>query len=311
MSHRQEPIIRKRSQDSFHSLRLARRNAHRNSKAPLKRRSQQAEVRRRRATILMLFTVAMGFELAAAALTSPLFGISRITVRGTEQLPERELAITEHAAWLPPGTNLFCAPIGSIERRLEALPWIRSAHVQWKTNHALAVTIGKRVPAAAVTIGGAQYEVDEGGIPIRPTRPEALESLPKVEIQQDIRVRFGVPINSEALHAAISVYRDAPRQPMARIAKIIIDPEGNMCLNMLDEMQVKFGRPEEIAAKLRYLSRVYELEPNVAGRIMAINLSVPKQPACTLKRDVAHDPAATEKEPQKQEPNGADGDVAM
>jgi cell division septal protein FtsQ len=261
--------------------------------------------------MLMLMAVALGGELAFAALTSPLFGIDRITIRGAGQLPEKEQATTQLAVWVPPGSNLLRAPLGTMEQHLEALPWVRSAQVKWNTVHSLAVDVTQRFPVAAATVGAAQYELDEDGIPIRIARPDALASLPKIEIEQELPVRLGVPFNSEALRAAIFVYRDAPRQPMARIAKIIIDPAGNMCLNMLDGIQVKFGRPNDIQAKMKYLSRVYELEPNVGRRIVAINLSVPKQPACTLKTDVAQAPAASSTEPQPKETDGAGSEIAM
>jgi len=311
MSHNPEPSIRRKSPNSFHALRIASRNARRTAKHPVKRRSQQASVRHKRAIILMVMAGAVGVELAIAALTSPLFGIDRILVRGTDQLPAQELITTQRAAWVPPGSNLFRAPVQPMEQHLQALPWIRSARVQWKSSHSLAVHVTQRVPVVVATIGGTQYEVDENGVPMRIARPEALEGLQKIEIEQEMVVRLGSPINSEAVRTAILVYRDAPRQPMAGIAKIIIDPAGNMCLNMLDGIQVKFGRPDDIQAKMKFLSRVYELEPNVGSRIAAINLSVPKQPACTLKTDVTQAPAVSRTESQPKQTDGAGSEIAM
>jgi len=74
---------------------------------------------------------------------------------------------------------------------------------------------------------------------------------------------------------------------------------------------VKFGRPDDIQAKMKFLSRVYELEPNVGSRIAAINLSVPKQPACTLKTDVTKAPAVSRTESQPKQTDGAGSEIAM
>src|SRR5947208_1235013 len=86
-THRRAP------RGSFHALRLARRTSQRRGR-PAKRRSRQAEVRERRTRIVILLTMALGFELAAAALTSPLLGIGRVAIRGADQLPASEVAAT-------------------------------------------------------------------------------------------------------------------------------------------------------------------------------------------------------------------------
>src|SRR5258708_5883841 len=127
MTHDPEPSSRRRTPGSFHALRIARRNVHRTAKHPVKRRSQQSSVRHKRAIILMIMAGAMGVELAIAALTSPLFGIDRIIVRGAGELPAKEIATTQRAAWLPAGYNLFRAPTSSMQQHLESLPWVRTA----------------------------------------------------------------------------------------------------------------------------------------------------------------------------------------
>ena len=212
--------------------------------------------------------------------------MNRITIRGAEQLPPWEERTTRAAAALAPGTNLLRAPVGQIETALKALPWVESAHVAWQAPHALNIRFTPRRPAVVVQTGERKYEVDDAGIPIRIAGAEAAKQLPRLELDKGLEVRLGTPLHDESLLAAIKIYREAPSQPMVRIGKIIIDSAGNMCLNMMDGIQVQLGQPEDLPVKLKYLRRVYQLDSNVASRLAAINLSVPKQPACTLKGDV-------------------------
>jgi cell division protein FtsQ len=268
-------------------------------------------VRERRLRILILLTLVFGFELSAAALTSPLLGIDRVAIRGAEGLPAQEAAVTRRMAALPAGTNLLRAPLGQMESKMKALPWVRTARVTWMTPHALSIRFAPREPVVVASIGGQRYEVDEAGVPIRIARPATENRMPHIEVEKAITVRAGTPMNDPALLAAIKLYHDAPSQPMVHIAKIRVDPAGNMCLNMIDGIQVRLGQPEDLAGKMQYLQRVYTLEPNVCSRMLAINLSVPKQPACTLKTDIQASAAGA---PDKTSPSDArlpGGDVAL
>jgi len=306
MTH--EPPSRSRqAQGSFHSLRIARRASHRSGSAPVKRRSRKSEIRDRRSRILVLLTMAFGFELSAAALTSPLLGINRIVIRGSEQLPITESVTTEQTVALPAGTNLLRAPLAQMEREIRTLPWVETARVRWLSAHALSVQFKPRDPAVVAQIAGQSYEIDRSGVPIRVARAQQAHKLPRIEEERSLDVRLGVPLHDDALLAAINIHYEALSQPMVRIAKIRVDPEGNMCLNMVDGIQVQLGQPEDLATKMRYIQRVYELEPNVASRMIAINLSYPKQPACTLKSDILKGPAESSDKSPTSDKTGSGG----
>lgn len=309
----QEPLYsgRDRARSSFHALRMARRIERRTGRQPVGRISRQAQVRDRRTRVLVLLTMALGFELSAAALTSPLLGVERIALHGAELLPPAETALTERSVALQPGANLLRIPLGQMESRLKSLPWVQSARVRWMSPHALSVRFTARRPVVVATIGGRQLEVDETGVPIRIARPEFAQRLPHVDLERSITVRFGAPLNDEALLAAIDFYRDAPRQPMLRIAKIKVDPVGNMCLNMSDGIQVQMGQPEDLVAKTRYLQHIYELDPSVGRRLVAINLSVPKQPTCIPKSNILSGGTSSAARPPSPEVQGSATPVSL
>jgi cell division septal protein FtsQ len=311
MRHEPTHPIRGNRHSSFHALRLARRVSNRVEKKPFVRRSRQSEVRERRTRILMLLTMAFGFELSAAALTSPLLAISRIVIRGAEQLPMEEAIATEQAVTLPAGTNLLRAPIGQMERQMKSLAWVDTAQVRWLSPHTLGVRFKPRDPVVVAQVGGQRYEVDATGVPIRVVRPALDRHLPVIEVERTIDVQFGTPTHDEALLSAINIYRDAPRQPMVHIAKIVVDRDGNICLNMIDGIQVQLGQPDDLATKMRYVQRVYELEPTVSTRLVAINLTYPKQPACTLKNNLQADPVISPDKAAAPARHASGGDVAL
>ena len=311
MRHQPSDPGRTQAQSSFHSLRQARRVSRRTATRPVKTRSRQSEVRDRRSRILVLLTMLFGFELSAVALTSPLLGISRIVIRGAESLPFEEAIVTEQTAALPAGTNLLRAPLGQIEHQMKMLPWVETAQVCWLSPHALGVQFKPRKAVIIAQVEGQRYEMDSTGVPIRVARPEQERRLPHVEVDKTVDVHLGIPIRDEALLAAINIFHDAPRQPMVHIAKIKVDPARNMCLNMIDGIQVQLGQPEDLDAKMRYIQRVYELDPNVSNRMIAINLSYPKQPACTLKSELAPDPARSPDKAPSPDRRATGGSAAL
>jgi cell division protein FtsQ len=270
-------------QSTLHAQRRAVRARHRlaNNGQPAPRKPRVSEIRERRWRILVLLTLAFGFEMAAAALTSPLLGINHIQVRNMERLLPAEAATTTRATAVPAGTNLLRAPLEQIERQMRALPWVQSVKVSRQFPHGLRVQFTQRNPAVIAQIGARRYEVSSNCIPIRPARAGQAGSLPLIVMKRAFEPRFGIAIPDEALQAAINIYYDANHQQIVHIAKIEVDQNGNICLNMKDGIQIQIGQTDDLATKLKYVQRIYEQDPEVSQRMVAINLSYPNLPACT------------------------------
>lgn len=276
------------TQTTLHAQRRTVRTRRRGKQRGLPARSKThaEQVRDRRWRILLLLTMALGFELAAASLTSPLLGINRIQVRNTESLLPTEITATNRIAALPAGSNLLRAPLGQMEQSLRALPWIQSAKIVRLFPHGLRVQVTPRQPAVIAQIGAQRFELDANAVPIRLARTEMADSLPLIVMDRVFQPRFGAAIQDEAVQAAIKVYRDARQQTMLHIAKIEVDQNGNICLNMKDTVQIQIGQTDDLEGKMNSLQHIYEQDPNVARRMAAINLSCPNQPACTPRNPV-------------------------
>ncbi|HZP84857.1 MAG TPA: FtsQ-type POTRA domain-containing protein [Chthonomonadaceae bacterium] len=116
--------------------------------------------------------------------------------------------------------------------------------------------------------------------------------LPLVTLARPMTVQPGVPLNDTALSAAIDILQSAQRERLVRIAKIEVDQSDNICLNMQDGVVVQLGQAEDFAKKLALVQRIYTWEPDIARRLVAINLSSPAWPAYTPRNPPTSTPLA-------------------
>ncbi len=105
--------------------------------------------------------------------------------------------------------------------------------------------------------------------------------LPLIVLNRPESVRPGVPFQDAALTAAIQILRSARQDSMVRIAKIEVDQSDNICLNMQDGLSIQFGQVEDYPSKYALVRRIYSREPDIARKLVAINVSCPSFPACT------------------------------
>jgi cell division protein FtsQ len=106
------------------------------------------------------------------------FGVSialdRLTVDGRNRTSREALRA---ALKVKKGDNLLAADPWAIKRRLEALPWIRSATVERRYPGTMMVTIVERVPIARFRDKGGTVLVDETGALIKVAPEKEHENL--------------------------------------------------------------------------------------------------------------------------------------
>ena len=238
-------------------------------------------VRRVRRKVLITLYSVLAVEMIMTALFAPALHVRRVRVEGLNGLAPAEEAQVLSAVALAPKTNWLRAPIGRMEQRLRALPWIRTATVRRRVPNLIVADIAVRQPALLVQSGADQFELDTAGVPIRPARPGDTAQMPAVVLDRPRAIRPGVPLQDELVLAAMQTYAAFRKQPGIHIAKIEVDQSDNICLNMQDGVVVQFGNTDAFDSKIALLQRIYAREPDIAQRLMAINLSCPTWPACT------------------------------
>lgn len=260
-------------------------------------------VRRVRRQVLGTLYIALVIESIVAALFSPALHVRRVRVEGLNGLAPAEQALVLSAVQIAPKTNWLRAPVGSITQRLRAMPWIRTASVWRRLPNSVVADITPRQPALLVQSGADQYEVDTDGVPIRRAHLGDAAALPAVVLDRPRAIRLGVPLQDEPVLAAMKTYAAFRKQPGIPIAKIEVDQSDNICLNMQDGVVVQFGNMDELAPKIALLQHIYAREPDIAQRLVAINLSCPTWPACTPRSAST----STARSPQSASPDTGNG----
>lgn len=251
------------------------------------RARQEAARRHARKRILGVLYAVIAVEIVTAIFTSPVFAVKKVTVAGLEGLTTGERAIIEKKVTLSPPTNFLTLGTGKIQNQLAAQMEIKHVEVSRKLPNVIAVSITPRTPFACVSLrkGEAEfhhYEVDAQGFPIRVTA-QPTPRLPHLVSAQKVTPIAGKPLSDLAVTQTLALLKSADSGLVSRIEKIVIDPQGNLCLNMSDGVAIQFGQAENLGTKWDTVQRIYSRDPAIAQRMTGINLSVPEKPACILR----------------------------
>ena len=251
-------------------------------------RAKQEAARRhaRKRTLGILYTV-LTVEIVMAVFTSPVFAVKQVTVSGLEGLTAIERAAIEKSVALAPQTNFLTVGTSKLQKQLSAQMEIKRAEVTRKLPNIIAVTVTPRTPFACVSLQKGttefqHYEVDAQGVPIRMTA-QPTPRLPHLVSGQNVMPIAGKPLNDLALTQTLALLKNADSGLISRIEKIVIDPQGNLCLNMSDGVAIQFGQAENLGAKWDTVQKIYSRDPAIAQRMTGINLSVPEKPVCILR----------------------------
>lgn len=247
-----------------------------------------AELRERRRKTLKLLYAALMAEIVFAVFTSPALTIREVRVRGLDALPETERAQTLQTLNVPHGTNFLRAPFARLRRDANALPWVDDAHVPHGFGRIVTVNVTPRQPLFVLKAGTQWYETDAARVLIRAARPGVATRLPRVIYQQEMMAQPGMALHDPALEGAVRILQALPQnsgeamqENGVKIAKIVIDQTDNICLNMRDGMEFKFGQADDLAAKVALVKHIYAKDPGIGQMLASINVSSPSAPACT------------------------------
>jgi cell division septal protein FtsQ len=235
---------------------------------------------------------------------SPLFAIRGVRVTGLDRLLPDEAAEVRAASAIPAGTNFFRMSRGRLEAAVRRVPAVAGARISRRFPNRVGVEVAPRIPVSIVTTATGRWEVDAGGVAIRPATRD--QKLPEIVCAALTSVSPGRRIDAPGVAGALAAARltspGARVKPLG-IAKIEVDQSGDMCLNMCDSVAIRIGQAEQLETKLALVRRIYDERPDIGAEIESIDLRFPEAPACLPRGTTKH-----ERESRKRA--GADASAA-
>jgi cell division protein FtsQ len=239
--------------------------------------ARQAGRRRLRLALAAAGVVGLGAG-ALGALHSPVFSVRRVTVTGAAGIPR---AIVLEASGLGTRPPLIDVDPAAVERRLLALPEVRTAVVteHWPSGVAIALT--ERVPVAAAPVGAAAGVgpwalLDATGRVLAVTT-RLPASLPVVLLTTPPRAP-GTSVGAAEM-PLLAVAAGLPASLRATVTAVAYDYAGDVVLEMRGEPMVVLGDASDLRQKFVSLATVLaKVSTRGTG---TIDLTVPASPVLT------------------------------
>lgn len=245
-----------------------------------RRRKAVARSRNRRLIVRSSIVAVLLFS-PWVAFVSPLLRVRSVEVAGSRHTEPDDVVA---AADLNEQDNLLLLSTGEVTARVGDLPWVSSVEVDRKLPGTVRIQIEERQPAMVLSIGAARWIIDAHG---RVLEAGATRSqLPILAGVQVGTVAPGVDLKTPEAVGAMRVWRSLP-EPLARdVAAIFAPTVERITLALADGTQVRYGAPEDIAAKNEVLRALLARLAADGSLANYIDIRVPSRPAVSERAPV-------------------------
>lgn len=229
------------------------------------RRQRARRWSRLRPVAAVLAVVALLGGGAWVVLDSPVLGVERVEVTGTDLLSG---ATIRSVAGVAPGEPLARVDVDGIRARVEDLVEVAEVEVRRSWPDTVVVAVTERESVAVVEREGRIRGMDDEGVLFRSyaRRPP---DLPLVRISAATR--------SEALAEAAAVLRGLPSVLDGRVAFVTVRTVDDISVRLRDGSTVVWGSAEDSGNKGDVLAILLDQEPGGAP-VREYDVSVPGQP---------------------------------
>ncbi len=250
-----------------------------------KKRTPFWKVARFLALILM---VAGGVELGVAALTSPRFQVTQVTLDGAQITPRDDVAAIQQSLV---GQNWLRAKTSDAQEKLLAIPTVKSVRVvralHWPPS--LHIAIEERTPFARVGAGNEWWMVDETGVPFRRTQKNSGQdnsdfyalTSPKLQPKPGVALPKAEWQNCARLVGALNAAGSTPDAKW-HLRRVYFDKNGFAALRLQggsqDELLIRLGadRWEEKLQRARLALTFFERSGQRAQSLNLVSYNVPQ-----------------------------------
>ena len=235
-----------------------------------RRHAVSAAEQQRRLRRLIALAVVVVLALAAWGVSrSSLLDVDEVRWSGLERV---DLVEASAIAGITAGEPISSVDAGAIERRLEELPWIRSATVDRSWSGAVTIDVVERVPVAQVMrTQGEWVLVDEHGVVLSD------------EVTTSVLPRLSGLAAAGAAGSQLSPHADAmlqvammmPAELVDRFEGVSRDPRGEMWITLTTGDRVLLGDADQLLIKILSMATVLE-DLDAEGRVgFELDVTVP------------------------------------
>lgn len=240
----------------------------------ISRRRRAVTRSRHKRIIVRLSVLVLLAGLVYAAFFSPLLVVRDVKVLGAEQVSPGEVAA---AAAIGADQNLLLMSTESVKERVESLPWVARADVDRMLPATIRIRVEERLPAMILSLGAARWTIDASGHVL--TSGEATTGLPIIAGAELEEIEPGKTLDSPEITGAISAWLSLPDDLRARVKAIFAPAVERITLSLSDGTLIRYGAPEDIAAKNEVLVTILERLKAEGTTVEYIDVRVPTHPA--------------------------------
>jgi cell division protein FtsQ len=215
---------------------------------PLARRRQARPRTRHRRPVQLAVAVLALVAVVWLLLASPVLGVSTVQVDGVTSLPADQVRET---AGIDQGTPLLRVDVEAARARIARLPQVASVEVTRGWPHTVVVTVVERVPVAIVGEPGRRSLVDAEGVLFDTVTGEPPAGVVPLDVADP---GPGDP----ATMAALAAVEALPADVRLEVASAAAATAEDISLTLTNGTLVRWGGPEESAAKAAALAALIE-----------------------------------------------------
>jgi cell division septal protein FtsQ len=210
---------------------------------------------------------------------TPIFDVHAVAVHGGDPALDAEVQTAMQAA--VGGRSLIGLDTGPLERRLQAMPYVKAVRVDRAFPNTLAVSIVPERPVVTARSGHARFAVSADGRILGPASPKA-RGLAAVTLPAGVAMPVGRPTANGDLRAALRLLSATPAWFRHRVGRVIriVPSQGSAVLVVNGGLQVRLGDAGRLGVKLQVAARVLAVMPHRDRHSLAyVDVSAPGRPA--------------------------------
>ncbi len=213
--------------------------------------------------------------LYAAARFTSLFALQELEVTGGRPAVR---AAARAAAEPLLGESLVALDQDELRRRLQAIPAVRSFHVDRAFPHTLRILVVQERPLAVVRSGRDAWLVSDRGRVLQGIDLETPARRPIVWAGPEWTFTPGATVQAENVRVALEALRRVPEGFPERVQSVRAS-DGDVTLVLAGGLELRLGRPDALALKLAVAARVLSgIRAEGAQALAYLDVSVPERP---------------------------------